>query len=76
EAAINDRDNWRRTSSAVLALHSDKEATLRTIAEHDFELNAIFLGSRLIVEFAICECPLSGGRKPGRLDMSRLMAKV
>jgi hypothetical protein len=76
EAAINDRDSWRRTASAVLALHSDKGATLRTMAEHDFELNAIFQASRLIIEFAICECPMSGARKAGRLDMSRLMAKV
>jgi hypothetical protein len=76
EAAINDRDNWRRTASAVLALHSDKEATLRTMAEHDFELNAVFHASRLAVEFAICESPVTGGRNPGRLDMSRLMAKL
>jgi hypothetical protein len=76
ESAIFDRDNWRRTAAAVLALHSDREATLRTIGEHEGELNAVFQASRLLIEFAICECPLTGGRKPGRLDMSRLMAKV
>jgi len=76
ESAIYDRDNWRRTAGAVLALHTDREATLRTIAEHEGEMNAVFQASRLLIEFAICECPLNGGRKPGRLDMSRLMAKV
>jgi hypothetical protein len=76
EAAMNDRDNWRRTASALLALHSDKEATLQTMAEHEFELNAVFQASRLMVEFAICESPMTGGRIPGRLEMSRLMAKL
>jgi hypothetical protein len=76
ESAIYDRDNWNRTAAAVLALHKDKEAALRTMAEHQGELNAVFQATRLLVEFAICECPLKGGRKPGRLDMSRLMAKV
>lgn len=46
------------------------------MAEHQGELNAVFQATRLLVEFAICECPLKGRRKPGRLDMSRLMAKV
>jgi hypothetical protein len=76
ESAIYDRDNWNRTAAAVLALHKDKEAALRTMAEHQGELNAVFQSTRLLVEFAICECPLTGGREPGQLDMSRLMAKV
>ena len=76
ETAIYDRDNWNRTAAAVIALHEDKEGALRTIAEHQAELNAVFQASRLLIEFAICESPLKGGRKPGRLDMSRLMAKV
>ncbi len=76
ESAIKDRDNWRRTAAAVLALHNDQEATLATIADHDSDLNGVFQTSRLLVEFAICECPLAGGRRPGRLDMSELMAKM
>jgi hypothetical protein len=76
ESAIRDRDSWRRTAAAVLSLHNDKEATLHGMAMHDAKLNAVFQATRLLAEFAICECPLQGGRKPGRLDMCRLMAKV
>jgi hypothetical protein len=76
ESAIRDRDHWSRTAGAVLSLHDDKEATLQGMAIHDAKLNAVFQATRLLVEFAICECPLQGGRKPGRLDMCRLMAKV
>ncbi|CAN5564890.1 hypothetical protein BH10PSE7_BH10PSE7_30450 [soil metagenome] len=76
EAAIVDRDNWRRTSSALVALHKNQATTLEKIAHHHANLNAIFQVTRLIVEFGICECPLKGGVIPGRLDMSRLMAKI
>jgi hypothetical protein len=76
ESAMNDHERWVRTAAAVLSLHEDKDATRRTIAERDFELSAIFQSSRLLVEFAICESPVSGGGKPGKLDYSRLMAKV
>jgi hypothetical protein len=76
EAAIADRDAWRRTAAAVLALHDDKEATLRTMSEHDSDLSAVFLASRLIIEMAQGACPVSGGRLPGTLEMSRMMARV
>lgn len=76
EAAVIDRDRWRRTAAAVLALHDDKKSTLATMARHDFELNAVFQSARLLVEIALCECPLGGGCAPGRLDFSRLMAKA
>lgn len=76
EAAVSNRDNWRRTASAVMALHKDKEATLGTIAHHEAELNAIYQATRLMIEFAVCECPLEGGMKPGELDMSRIMGKI
>jgi hypothetical protein len=76
EAAICDRDNWRRTAPALLALHKDKEATLQAIAKHEAQLNGVFQSSRLMVEFALCECLQNGGREPSQLDMSRIMAKL
>lgn len=76
EAAAVDRDRWRRTSSAVLALHGDPGGTLETIAKHDFELNAVFQASRMVMEVAVCECPASGGREPGKWDLSKLMTKA
>lgn len=76
ESAAVDRDRWNRTAAAVLALHPDRQATLATIAEHDFELNGVFQASRILMEVAVCESPLDGGRTPGDLDLSRLMAKA
>lgn len=76
EIAAHNRDVWSRSAQANIALHEDKEAALRTIVRHQGELNACFIGSRILLEAAICECPIEGGRTPGRLDLSRLMAVV
>ena len=76
ESAAVERDRWNRTASAVLALREDKEAARQAIAEHDFQLSGAFHTSRLLIEFALCECPLAGGLVLGELDCSRLMAKL
>jgi hypothetical protein len=57
-------------------MHNDKAAALRTIVQHHARLNASFLATRILLEAAICECPLKGGNIPGRLDLSRAMAQV
>jgi hypothetical protein len=76
ESAAADRDNWKRTAAAVLALHNDKTAARDTMVERESSLSAVFLTSRVLIEFAICECPLAGGRRIGKLDLSGLMAKI
>lgn len=74
EAAARDRDLWSRTALANVAIHDDKHKAIRTIIEHNSQLNACFVGSRILLEAAICECPFVGGRIPGTLDVSRAMA--
>ena len=76
ESAAVDRDRWERTSAAMLSLRKDRRAAQETIVEHGLELNGVFQASRLLVEIALCECPLSGGIEPARSDMSRLMTKT
>jgi hypothetical protein len=76
ESAAIDLATWMRTASAVLSLHNDQQAAADTIALHEYRLNAVSLATRLLVEFALCECPLEGGLKPGELDLGRLMAKA
>jgi len=76
EVTAHDRDRWSRSAQANLAMHEQKDAAVRTILDHQSRLNACFLASRILLEAAICECPLEGGRTPGRLDLSRLMSKA
>ncbi|MGH6876859.1 MAG: zinc chelation protein SecC, partial [Rhizomicrobium sp.] len=76
EAAASERDQWERTVSAVMALHSDKEATYAAIAGREAQLAAVFQTCRTLCEFVLCESPLSGGAIAGKLDLARLMAKM
>jgi hypothetical protein len=76
ESAVHDRDVWKRTAQSNLALHDDKKAAVDTIVEHNARLNACFVASRIVLEAAICECPLVGGRTPGTLDLSRALAQA
>ena len=76
ESASNDRELWRRTSGAVEALLNDKEAARQVIVEHERQLNSAIESCRTLAEMALVECPLEKGRKPGRLDLSRLMTRV
>ncbi|EEB1955098.1 hypothetical protein GNT71_03210 [Salmonella enterica] len=76
ESASISRDRWHKTSSAIIGLRKDNETALNTMREHEFKLNAVFVSSRILVEMAICECPTNRGLPPGKLDLSRLMAKA
>ncbi|MDQ7248586.1 hypothetical protein [Dongia sedimenti] len=76
EKAAVERNRWSRTAAAVIALRNDSEAAMTKIAEHDFELNAVFQSTRLLSEIAICECPSSGGAAPSSSDVSKLMARM
>ncbi len=76
ESASNDRGYWRLTVGAVEALLNDKEAARQVIVEHERQLNSAIESCRTLAEMALVECPLEKGRKPGILDLSRLMTRV
>jgi len=74
ESAAHDRDIWRRTARAVIALHNDSASAMETILKHDGAPNAVFSASRILLEAAVCECPHEQGGTPGVLDLSRAMS--
>ena len=76
EVASVSRDRWHRTAAAVLALRDDQTATLKAMRDYEFKLNAVFQPTRNLIEMAICESPLEGGKPLGKLDTSRLLGKA
>ncbi|MCL4207949.1 MAG: hypothetical protein KJ000_36140 [Pirellulaceae bacterium] len=76
ELAMARQATWRRTASAILGLHRDRGAAMRTIAKQQFENNGVLQASRVLVELAVCECPEEGGVAPGEMDLSLLMAQL
>lgn len=76
EAAMVRQHRWRTTARANLGLHDSRAAALQTILDKESENNASLLGSRVLVELALCECPTNGGVTPGEIDLARLMSKL
>lgn len=73
EVAAVSREHWHRTSAANLAFRNDEAQALGPMRGHDFKLNTVFHTSRVLVEMALCECPLKGGRRFGEIDHTSLM---
>lgn len=76
ETAIRERNQWMRTAKAILAIRHDDKSAINVIAERDGELTGAIFPSHVLLELAVCECSLDGGKLPGRLDLAYLMTVV
>lgn len=76
EVAAAERNQWNRTSGAVLALRNFDPDVRDIIIRNSFKLNAIFAASRWVAEMALCECPMDSGLKPSKLDISHMLSKA
>lgn len=74
EGADEEKTHWETTAKSVLALRSDQEAARDTAINIIGETNASKLSLRIIIEMAVCVCPLNGGNNPGELELRELMA--
>ena len=76
EAVIRDRDHWRRTAQAVIALYAPAENVFDVALQREQDRNKVALPARTILEMAICECPTIGGRQLSKWDIDELLAKT
>lgn len=76
EAVIQDRDHWRRTAQAVLALYAPEEDVFAVAQERELNRGNLSVSARTILEMAICECPEAGGRQLSRWDLDELLANA
>ena len=74
--AAAERDHWKRTSAAVLGLHGDTEETLEQFVKQMGVIGAAAATCRVLVEIALCVCPLGGGTACCDLDIGGLMARA
>gem|GEM_PF-1623968 len=73
ELANHQKERWERSFKANLALHKNKENLYSVVNDKLGQLNRASLSSRLVIEMAICESPLSGGKEAGVLDIQELI---
>lgn len=71
-----ERSRWMRTARANFALHDNYKNVESIIVSRDMDFNALIFPSRVLIEFALCECPVKGGLIPNNMDLSKLMTKV
>lgn len=76
EAVIWDRDRWRRTAQAVIALYKSEQDVFSVAQEREQDRNQVSLPARTLLEMAICECPVSGSTELSRWELDDLLAKV
>ena len=74
EASIIDKSRWERTSGAILDLTADPQKAREEVYESIAKANATSLASRIILEAALCECPVGNGFEVADFDLSNLMA--
>lgn len=76
ECSAIERARWQRTSAAIEALREGQSDVRDKIVKRHHEMNGASQGSRQLVELAICECPLQGGRTLGDIDLSRMLSRI
>jgi hypothetical protein len=73
EHCNHQKARWERTFKANLALQKDKENLYSVVYDKIRKLNGASLSTRLVIEMAICECPLNSGKEVGILDIQELI---
>lgn len=76
EASIVDKSRWERTSGAILDLSANPQVTREEVSKNIQKTNATSLASRIILEAALCECPVGAGFVVADFDLSNLMAQA
>ncbi|MFC1620540.1 hypothetical protein ACFL45_11435 [Candidatus Neomarinimicrobiota bacterium] len=76
ESILQDRDHWKRTALAIFALHGQHEDVLAVNDRREKDRTDTALAVRILVEMAICECPVTGGKIISQWELDNLIAKI
>lgn len=76
EKADAEKDHWKRTSAAVLGLHSAESDTADRYVEQLSKFAGAGLASRVLTEIALCVCPAEGGTQLADIELSKLIARA
>ncbi|MEQ8362032.1 MAG: hypothetical protein RH948_04130 [Cyclobacteriaceae bacterium] len=76
EGIAAERSQWDRTIKAVIDLRKNKQSVYDAKARHFNRLTTADIACRILIEMAVCECPIIGGFELANFDLSPFMAKT
>lgn len=76
EALFRDREQWRRTARAIMALYGKADDVEWIAAERESQRANASNSSRVLIEMAVCTSPRSGGRVASLSDLEHLTAGI
>jgi len=74
--AMRNEQRWKKTSGAVIGLHGDEPDTRSAIAYQLSEFAGASICSRIMIEMALCTCPLENGVIPAEMELGELLSKI
>ena len=76
EKADAEKDHWKRTSAAILGLHSSEPDAADRYVEQLSKFAGAGVASRVLIEIALCVCPAEGGTQLSEIELSKLIARA
>jgi hypothetical protein len=76
ERMLFDLDRWQLTSRAVLSLHNDRTDVLKATQALKAKRDRTQITHRIMIEMAVCTCPLTGGRSITQSDIDYLGTQI
>jgi hypothetical protein len=76
ERMLFDLDRWQLTSRAVLSLHNDRSDVLKATQALKAKRDRTQITHRIMIEMAVCTCPLKDGRSVTQSDIDYLGTQV
>lgn len=74
--ATRNEQQWKKTSAAFLGLHGSEPQVVNEIVAQLSKFSGANICSRVLIEMALCACPLDGGVAPAEMELGDLIAKV
>jgi len=76
EKASAEEDHWKRTSAAIIGLHGNDDGTIYRYVEQISKFAGAGIASRVLIEIALCVCPLEDGAHLSDIEFSKLIART
>jgi len=76
EKASAEKEYWKQTSAALIGLHGHDDDTIGRCVSQMSKFAGAGIASRVLIEIALCVCPLKGGAHLSDIELSKLLVRA